>query len=231
MFIGICTRENMNNRAAFATFPERNNMRCTLSVCLVVFCFFPIYAAERIPESQADFIKVVSDSYEKFKTQKNERQQERVRRERGENVRAMLIRLHATHPAEEDEIANWRGVLEDFSIISEGIDSGRGVVSIIINEDPFITLSTFESSDEEDFYYYRARMEREETAIILRSHPFYETLSKLKSGDKIIFSGKFLTDFNEIGVGVNVIKEESRTMEMSMKAPNYLIQLISVEKQ
>lgn len=99
------------------------------------------------------------------------------------------------------EIKNWTGKISYLS----STEKSKGILTINISPEISLSTKSTEFSDNE-----------ENPTLISEESPFYESLSKMKEGDNVIFSGKFISDIDDC------FKENSITMTGGMLNPEFL---------
>ena len=154
-----------------------------------------------VPKAEKDLIAAVIAGYQEFQKGGNEIQQERSRDARS---RAIVSALG------KPEAINWLGSIDSISTNSDGL----GILSIKLSSDPEITVSTWNN----------ALSDIMDGTLIQKDSSVYNAMANLKTGDKVIFSGRFIEDDRDS------IKESSMTISGSMRAPDFVMVFRNLEK-
>lgn len=117
------------------------------------------------PADQAAFIDGVTAAAQAYEDAATDLQQAKVLRDRNRDLLA------------DGEVSNWVGVLEDVSANNEG----KAVVSVQISDDIHVKTWNNAFSDLAD------------NTLIPESSPVYDALLAMEPGQKVVFSGSFVS--------------------------------------
>lgn len=159
------------------------------------------HAKAALPANQRDFLAVVADYKERFRSASNELQQSALRDER----RAALLRALASRLTVE----NWTGTLRKLETNSEG----KAIVTVRL------------AAGVDVLTWNNALSDAMHETMIEKGTPLYAALLNMAVGDPVIVSGSFIPS-NEDGAW-----ENSMTIDGSMTAPEFLFHFTAITKQ
>ena len=157
----------------------------------------------QLPQIQRDFIEIISDSKNEYKTASNELKKSAIRSKRGN-----LISITLGNTRNFD---GWIGVVTIMQTTSKG-NAYFGIK--IAGTDITIMTTNNEFSDIFD------------KTLINQSDPLYNIIAELKKGDKVIVSGLFMQSDNR-----DYISETSLTEKGSMTNPDFIAKFTKIVKQ
>lgn len=153
----------------------------------------------RLPADQQKFIEIVSDAAEKFRHAKNELQETVLRDDRSiELYRA----FNSSH------VRNWQGTIAKLETTSDG----DAILTVMIADGVFLKTWGNSLSDYQD------------ETLIPRNSEAFATLLNLHRGDKLVFSGAFITDDR------GYFKEASVTIRGSVTEPEFIFRFDEIRK-
>lgn len=150
-----------------------------------------------IPADEAKFIGAVTSAQVAYDAAANDMAKGGTRADRHNAICQALSNA---------SVSNWVGTIKSLS--SNG--DGKGVLEVTLAQDISVTTNNNAFSDVGD------------DTLLSQASPVFQTASKMKEGDKIVFSGDFFP--NEI----DCFRELSVTLEGSMKEPAFLIRFTAV---
>ncbi|UWU20156.1 hypothetical protein N2601_12715 [Rhizobium sp. CB3060] len=154
-----------------------------------------------LPASQRDFLAVVADYKERFRSASNELQQSALRDER----RAAILKALASRLTVE----NWAGTLRNLETNTEG----KAIITVRLASD--VDVMTWNNSFSDVIH----------RTMIDKGTPLYAALMNMSVGDPVIVSGSFIPSDQD------GMLETSVTIDGSMTAPEFLFQFSKISKQ
>lgn len=154
-----------------------------------------------LPANQRDFLAVVADFKERFRSASNELQQSALRDER----RAALLKALASRLTVE----NWAGTLRKLETNTEG----KAIVTVRL------------ATGVDVLTWNNALSDAMHETMIDKGTPLYAALMNMAVGDPVTVSGSFIPS-EEDGAW-----ETSMTIDGSMTAPEFLFHFIDITKQ
>lgn len=149
------------------------------------------------PQNETAFIDINNKAIEQAKKAENDMQKGGALSERNKNICATLTKL---------TVVDWIGEIKSINSNSDG----HGVLEITIA--PNIIIKTWNNAISDTF----------NQTLIQPSTPLFDTVSKLKKGQKVKFSGNF---FKEEGT---CILESSLRLDGKLKKPEYIFKFTQV---
>jgi hypothetical protein len=154
-------------------------------------------AAQKGPQDQQAFVKLMDVAREEIRGTDNELKQKQAWKKRND---AMCT----TVPG--GDVTNWVGKVKDVSSNGEG----KGVVELEIGDK--VKVSTWNN----------AFSDMMDDTLIDMDSPMYETLIELNDGDKVQFSGTFVSESD------TCFKESSLTFHGRTQTPNFVFRFSDV---
>jgi hypothetical protein len=152
------------------------------------------------PEKQKQFESVIATFSQQFDKAENELQESSYRKERMNAIKELKI---------DTQISGWTGTLNQLGTTTEG----KAYITIKLNNNLAIGTWNNAFSDIGD------------NTLISMDSALYKTLINMKTGQKVIFSGSFISSNSNL----DYFKEQSMTIRGAMKTPEYLMRFSSVE--
>jgi hypothetical protein len=154
--------------------------------------------ANQPPPDQDNFAQLVTKNAKLFEQAKNELQESSLRRTRKKELAAALI---------DRSVTDWIGKIESLETNSDG----KAMVSLSIGDN--IEIKTWNN----------ALSDYADNTLIDESSPVYESLFNLTKGQRVKFSGTFLSSTTDH------ISETSLTIDGSMKRPEFLFRFATIK--
>lgn len=152
-----------------------------------------------IPANEQAFIDVVQKAKTTFANAENDLQKGATRRERAKAVCQAIS---------SSTVSGWVGTIEEMTSNSEGL----GVLSVKLTNNVVVKTWNNALSDVMD------------NTLIDPDTAMYKTLSSLKKGTRIKFSGNFIDDDHQL----DCYRESSLTLSGSMTDPEYVFRFNSI---
>jgi hypothetical protein len=150
-------------------------------------------------EQERDFVDEVEEARDDFKRAANDMAGGGIRYQRKGKICSALG---------GNRIEGWKGIIKSLSSSSDG----QGVLEILISD--HVTVKTFNNQLSDSL---------SSTPTLIRpGSSLFQTVSGMKEGDLVTFSGTFLPD------EADCVKEGSLTLAGSMTQPEFIFQFSSV---
>jgi peptidoglycan hydrolase-like protein with peptidoglycan-binding domain len=150
---------------------------------------------------EKSLLALVADFHARYGSATNDFQKGALLRQRVAALRQML--------SDGPTVTNWIGKI--YKLSSNG--DGFGVLEITLSDDTWVTTWNNSLSDMDDH------------TLIKPPSPVYAALGTLSEGDEVVFSGRFVTDVDE------VLKTTDLTMNSKMTEPEFLFVFTDVRKR
>jgi hypothetical protein len=150
------------------------------------------------PEKQKEFESVIATFSQQFDKAQNELQESTCRRDRMNAIKSLNI---------SPQIGGWIGTLIQLKTNTEG----KAYITIRLNRD--LSVSTWNN----------ALSDFGDNTLIPMDTDLFKTLSNMKTGQKVKFSGSFIRS------NMDYFREQSLTIRGAMKNPDFLMKFSSVE--
>ncbi|AYG73609.1 hypothetical protein [Rhizobium sp. CCGE532] len=154
-----------------------------------------------LPTSQRDFLAVIADYKERFRSASNELQQSALR----DGRRAAILKALASRLT----VQNWTGTLRNLETSTEG----KAIVTVRLVSD--VDVLTWNNSLSDVIH----------RTMIDKGTPLYAALMNMSVGDPVTVSGSFIPSDQDGAL------ETSLTIDGSMTAPEFLFQFSNISKQ
>lgn len=184
---------------AFST-PDKPRSAGTKELGASVQAAVPTGVKEKLPDKQTDFISLINDYKSRFASAGNEFQESALRDQR----RAAI--LSAVGP--QMRVQDWIGTLRQLETSIEG----RGIITVQIS--PQVSVMTWNNSLTDAIYQ----------TMIEKGTPSYAALMAMTVGDKVRFSGNF------ISAETDGVLEGSLTIRGAMTDPEFLFRFSDITK-
>lgn len=160
-----------------------------------------VAAETGLPQSQREFLGVVAEYKERFRSAANELQQSTLRDQR----RTAVVKVLGSQLIAE----NWIGTLRNLETNTEG----KAIVSVRLASG--VDLLTWNNALSDTMHQ----------TMIDKGTPVYAALMNMTVGDPVMVSGKFVPSDQDGAL------ETSMTIDGSMNAPEFLFRFNQISKQ